>query len=402
MTPPTGPRPTSPIPLEELDASVGDVRDVLSLPPDCYTSDAFFEFEKATIWSHEWFCVGRAEQVPEPGDYRTITVVNEPLIMVRRRDGEIAVLTAVCQHRGMKVVDDHGNCGRYLRCPYHWWTYELDGRLVATPKMTETKGFDRADHGLPSLAVEIWNGFVFANFDHGAEPLAPRLSGLDDHLRNYHLGDLVTSEVQLFPREPFNWKLMMENGVEPYHATYLHSGMFEPPPTRHYTNLGFDDDQGYIVSVVHHGLRDMALNPTYQPLFPVIETLTDEERARFAFGTVPPNLMLGWQSDMVFWFLLLPNEAATVDMQWGLCMPASTHGLINYGQLLTLARQGIEDYNAEDLPVAEAMHEGMASRFAPRGRYSVEEEVLAHLNRWLITRYNEYAGRELPLPHRSS
>ena len=134
----------SSIPLSELDAefdaSTVDVRDAISLPPDCYRSWEFWEFEKQTIFSHEWLCLGRQEQIPNPGDFLTITIADEPLIVLRNGDGEVVVLSGVCRHRGMAVAQGSGNTGRYLRCPYHWWTYDLDGQLVTAPQMAQTHG----------------------------------------------------------------------------------------------------------------------------------------------------------------------------------------------------------------------------------------------------------------------
>jgi len=376
----------SPLPLDEFNASVGTVTTSRSLPPQAYTSAEFYEFEREAIFAREWFCVGRAEQVPSAGDYVTVTIAGEPLVMVRRADGGISVLSAVCQHRGSLVAQGDGNCGRFLRCPYHWWTYDLDGRLVTAPQMHRVDEFERDDHALPRLAVEMWNGFVFASMDPDAPPLGPRLEPLASYLANYHLGTLVTTTPVVTTGHPFNWKLMIENGIEPYHATYLHHGMFDAPKERNYGTLEVDSGDA-IVSVVNHGFVDAALNPTYRPYFPIIETLSDEDRRRFGFATIPPNLMLGWQSDLVFWFLVLPTSVSTLDLRWGYLLPESTHRMSVFEQLLDLTHTGIEGYNAQDLPMAEVMQVGLGSRFAPRGRYSHEEDVLVRFNRWLLQRY---------------
>lgn len=377
----------SPIPLDDFLPSTAPVREAISLPPDCYASPEFFEFEKDVIFGREWLCMGRVEQIPNPGDYFSIEIANEPLVVVRKHDGSISVLSAVCQHRGAIIGEEGtGNCGRYLRCPYHWWSYDLDGRLMGAPQMHETAEFHKRDIALPALKVEIWNGFIFANLDADAAPLAPRLAGLDEILAPYRIDQLVTTEPDVSTHN-FNWKLMVENGIEPYHATYLHHRRLDAPKERHYVNPGFDDDSGSIVSFVVHGLFDLALNPTYQPYFPVLEGLGETERKRLGFGTVPPNLMLGWQSDMVFWFLLLPNRVETVDFRWGYLLPPATFDVIGFDDLLRLVKSGIQDYNNEDLPIAEAMQKSMGSRFAPRGRYSHEEEVLQQFNRWLVQRY---------------
>ncbi len=376
----------SPIPLASFDQSVQPVNTARSLPPDAYTSDAFYEFERKAIFGREWFCVGREDQIPDPGDYFTVTMAGEPLVVVRGTDAAISVLSAVCQHRGALVAKGSGSCGSYLRCPYHWWTYDLDGKLVTAPQMHKAEDFDKALHGLPGLRVDRWNGFVFACLHADTEPISSRLGEFGDYVENYQMGDLRTTEPVTTVGHPFNWKLMVENGIEPYHASYLHHDMFEFPKERNYTTTAFESDAA-IVSVVNHGFVDASLNPTYRPYFPVIETLSDEDRRRFGFAAVPPNLMLGWQSDLIFWFLILPTSPHTVDLQWGYLLPQSSHDLQMFEHLLELSHAGVEDYNSQDLPIAEDMQVGLSSQFAPQGRYSHEEEVLARFNRWLLARY---------------
>ena len=357
------------------------------MPPEIYTSVEFYEYEKEAIFDREWLCLGRAEQIPNRGDYFAITVCDEPLVVLRDNDDDVVVMSSVCQHRGVPIVEGAGNCGRYLRCPYHWWTYSLSGQLASAPQMQEAIGFDKSEVRLPRLNVELWNGFIFANFDADAEPLATKLARLDELLRNYDLASLVTTE-PVESHHEFNWKIMVENGIEPYHATYLHHSQVEAPKERNYEDFGFSDTDGAIVSLVNHGFVDAALNPTYSSYFPVIETLSDQERRRFGFAAVMPNLMLGWQSDLVFWFLILPTAVDGVDFRWGYLLPESTRKVIGYEKLLELTLAGVDGYNDEDLPIATAMQKGMRSRFAPRGRYSHEEEVLTHFNRWLLKRYD--------------
>ncbi|HEY6378291.1 MAG TPA: Rieske (2Fe-2S) protein, partial [Candidatus Dormibacteraeota bacterium] len=149
---------------ESFERSILPVNEATALPPQLYTSPEFYAFEKEAVFGHEWLCVGRADQVPEPGDYRTLTLAGEPLILTRHKDGSLRVLSAVCRHRGMVVAEGRGHVTSFL-CPYHHWTYGTDGRLLGCPEMDRAVGFDKADHPLPSLPVEVWNGFVFTSFD---------------------------------------------------------------------------------------------------------------------------------------------------------------------------------------------------------------------------------------------
>jgi phenylpropionate dioxygenase-like ring-hydroxylating dioxygenase large terminal subunit len=215
--------------LRSLDASIVDVNQAFTLPPNCYVSDEFFEFERRAIFDHDWICIGHEGQIPEPGDYFTLTLLGEPLIAVRGKDRAVRVMSAVCRHRAMVVADDSGNCGTF-RCPYHFWTYGLDGAFLAAPDMDRRFDFDRADFSLPQLGVELWNRFIFVTFDDGIGPLAPTLAGLDEHLRNFDLMNTSWIDGGTIDGLPWNWKVMHENFNDGYHNNRLHKGVGDVMP----------------------------------------------------------------------------------------------------------------------------------------------------------------------------
>ncbi len=209
--------------------SIRAVNEARLLPSLIYTSQEFYEFERQSIFQHEWLCVGRVDQVPEPGDFRCITIAGEPLIMLRDSDGSVGVISAVCQHRGMVLAEGSGNTRRFT-CPYHHWSYGLDGSLLGAPAMERAVGFDKGDHGLPRLRTELWQGFVFCNLDPDAVPLGPSLAKIDAMLENYDLPETVTREGKTLPGLQWNWKVMMENFNDPYHASRLHGPCRRSPP----------------------------------------------------------------------------------------------------------------------------------------------------------------------------
>ncbi len=209
--------------LKSFASSVRDVNESEMLPPGCYSDATFYEFEKDALFSREWLCVGRESDLPNPGDYLTTTFVEEPLIIVRTRDMRIKALSAVCQHRAMLVAEGRGNTRSFI-CPYHHWTYSLDGDLVAAPEMDRACDFDAKENGLPELKVEIWMGFVFVNFDADAEPLAPRLSTLSAAIERHELADARGMPTGEAIRYPWNWKVQYENNNDGYHANRLHQG----------------------------------------------------------------------------------------------------------------------------------------------------------------------------------
>ena len=161
--------------LQSFDASVTDYATALTMPPDIYTSEEFLAFERDSVFAHEWQCVGRASRIPNVGDYFTTTVNGEAIVVTKAKDGEVHAFSSICQHRGMQVVADAGNCSKFT-CLYHLWSYDLTGRLLGAPAMERTENFNRKDFPLPPLKVELWQGFVFVHFDLDAAPLGQTLS----------------------------------------------------------------------------------------------------------------------------------------------------------------------------------------------------------------------------------
>jgi len=383
---------TSPIPIATFDASDQDVRTAVTLPPAAYTSPEFFEFEKDAVFYREWLCIGRAEQVPEPGDYLGLEIVGEPIVMVRDHDGDVAVFSSVCRHRNVVIVEGEGNCGRNLRCPYHWWTYGLDGKLRGAPEMQQTEGFDKEEIALPRIKTEIWNGFVFINFDNDAAPLAPRLRKFDALLANYHASELVTSP-QFHYDMPWNWKIMLENGTEHYHAVFLHSKFIVRGSEDSSVPPWEGENDSAIISIVPVPVPDLGLSPHGGTYWPPIPTLTEEERKRFVFSAVPPNLHIGLQGDLMFWFMLLPVAPDRTLVRWAYCVPKDVIERPQFDSILELVHRGVENFNDEDFPINASMQRGLRSRLAGRGRMSVEEETAAHVARWVIQRYRAEDAR---------
>lgn len=397
--------PESPISLENLRRSCGSFEVAVGLPPEVYSDAEFHRFEMGAVFGAEWLCVGRQEQIPEPGDYLAITRAGEPLIVVRRPDGSIGVMSAVCQHRGMcltasvdRTDDDmldppdlQSGSGRSFRCPYHYWVYDLEGQLIGAPEMSRTTGFDMADVSLPGLAVELWQGFIFANFDTGAPPLAPRLAELDAVLANYDVESLITVDPLTIPDVPFNWKIMVENFMEMYHQSRLHHGIhdFAPSSGAWYSDREADDVAmfGFSQTVEPDG----GFNPTFKALFPPIPGITMEERQRIVFALVAPSLLMGFQSDSAFWFYVDPTGPTTHALSMAYIFPQSTVELPDFDETLEEAIAGVSNFNRQDMPTNVATQMGMQSRYAPRSRYSWQEGVLPQFNSWLVDRYEAAA-----------
>ncbi len=197
-----------------------------SMPKSYYTNPDVLAIERQHLFGNEWICIGRTDEIAKSGDYMTFQLCDEPLIAVRGEDGKIRVLSNVCRHRGALLADGRGNTHR-LVCPYHHWSYDLEGKLAGAPRMDVHKTFDKAACRLPKFAAEEWHGFLFANLSTNPPPLAPRLAGLASLIRNYHMEEMklryVADEIW-----HTNWKCLIENFMEGYHLSPLHKTTLHP------------------------------------------------------------------------------------------------------------------------------------------------------------------------------
>ena len=373
--------------LASLDASSQGVGEAVTLPPALYTSEEVLEFEREAIYAKEWLCVGRAERIPEAGDWFTVTIAREPIIVVRDKEGGIRAMSAVCQHRAMQVCEGQGNTSTF-KCPYHHWIYGLDGRLLGAPAMERTENFEKSDWGLPQMRVELWMGFIFVNLDADASPLAPTLERYSKYLVNYDLENAVCPGTFTLEDMPWNWKVMFENFNDGYHANRLHQYVQDFCPS----NLSafpepWSDDSNVIFRTSGYTHLDGGFNATHRVIMPVYPDLTEEERSRSTFALVPPTLCFGTAPDQCFFFLVRPKTAQTIDVEIGYIFHPSALEDPLFEEKVILSDAGVQVFVRQDQDATTKVQMGLNSRFAPRGRYSWQEESHVQFNRWLTQRY---------------
>ena len=194
------------------------------LPARCYHDEEIYQYEVEHILKKHWLCVGRWDYAENPGDYFTRTMFGESILIVRDNDRKLHALHNVCRHRFAQVVEvGSGNAGMFT-CPFHRWTYNLDGTLRAVA-VEKVEGLDTEKIRLPALGVEEWQGFIFINFDADAKPLAPQVSAVNDIMDLYKVSTYRHQLTQDF-ESPWNWKLNFEAGYEGYHHAGLHNERF--------------------------------------------------------------------------------------------------------------------------------------------------------------------------------
>jgi glycine betaine catabolism A len=226
-----------------------------ALPAAWYLSDETFERERERLLYREWVCAGRADQLRRPGSLQVVEVAGESVLLVRTRAGELRAHYNVCRHRGSQVVPcppappgqpqaTPARKAGSLRCPYHSWTYRLEGDLLRAPWSEEIDGFDQAAFGLHPVGVATWGGFMFLHLTpEEAAPLADQLGPVPERLRRYPLEALAVGR-RLAYRVGANWKLVAENYNECYHCAGVHPELCRVVPAFKRGRAGLDWDRG--------------------------------------------------------------------------------------------------------------------------------------------------------------
>jgi choline monooxygenase len=281
--------------------------DARTMPPAFYTSEEFHELEREHIFRKEWICIGHAGEISNPGDFFTTDLVDEQLIVVHGRDGQIRVMSNVCRHRGNIIAEGKGN-GKKFTCRYHGWTFATDGRLVAAPFMEEKKNFDKKSCSLPVFPTEVWNGFIFVNLDLDATPLADRLTGLGADIANYHAGErnLLFSADEVWNT---NWKNLTENFMEGYHlsATHLKS-LHDVTPTALCKKVQGD---------AHFTAYRSYFPENYPERGPYHPDLTDDEKRNTYLFCPYPSFVCAVAPNFTFYLCLRPLGVGQVGVRWG-------------------------------------------------------------------------------------
>jgi phenylpropionate dioxygenase-like ring-hydroxylating dioxygenase large terminal subunit len=368
------------------------------LPAQAYVSETFWRFERWAIFARQWLFVGHVNQVPNPRDYLPRTILGEPILITRDNAGKVRVLSAICQHRGhpilggLKAPPAGAAClnSRSLVCPYHGWTYNMDGTLLWAPEMEQTTPLDelRKETRLPEIRCEIFHGLIFINFDPAALPLAPALAKMDRAIAGFGLGEMIPMPVRLDADLRCNWKAHHENALEPYHTDYVHKSSHASAPANLSKFMEFSPGDGQVMTTTDFTSADADLfSKGDQTALPVIAGLGADERRRLLFISVLPTFFAVFQPSAVMATLILPRGPSLMDTFRFALYPKTTVEMPGFEELYRrrIAAQGA--VIQEDIVTQNAVQEGRHSHFAPRGRLSWLETTIPQMNQWLLERY---------------
>jgi Rieske 2Fe-2S family protein len=351
-----------------------------TLPARYYTDPDLFREEVDRFFFQTWICAGRAEQIREPGEYFLRDVCGESIIVTRDAGGILRAFYNVCRHRGTRICTvPEAKFGGRIQCPYHGWTYGLDGRLLGAPQMDETE-FSRQEYPLHAVACEVWDGHIFLNLCQPKESLADQLADLPRKFAHWQMQDLVLYKRIVYDVEA-NWKLITLNYNECLHCPLLHPALNrltdylgaanEPPhPTYVGGSMGF---RGDAETMSIDGKRRRSYLPG----------LNEEETKKVCYYTVHPNFLLSLHPDYMMTHTLWPKavDRTQIICEWH--FHPDEMNKFNFQ-----ANDAIDFWdltNREDWGIVELSQAGIRSRAYTPGPYSRREELLHQLDQNILS-----------------
>jgi glycine betaine catabolism A len=372
-----------------------------TLPSSWYRSARVFELEKERIFCREWLCVAREEEVAEPGTWRVLEVAGESILLLRNREGRLNAFYNVCRHRGARLCRSPaeavsggqlrmsgGVAGGRITCPYHGWTYDFDGRLVAAPYLTTEPDFERGLFSLYPVALDSWGGFIFLNLTAAsAVPLGEQLATISARVARYPLAQLRIGHSIRY-EVGANWKVICENYNECYHCAGVHPELCEVVPAfRDRGGANLDWERG-----IPH--RDGAYTFTSTGTTPrrAFPTLNEDERVRHKGELIYPNLFVSLACDHVAVFILQPRSATHTSIACHFLFEACEIAKSDFDP--SDAASFWDRVNRQDWAICEAVQQGISARVHERGYYAPMEDFNLDIRRYVLDRIGDVADSQ--------
>ena len=355
-----------------------------TLPARYYTDPEVFRQELETFFCQMWFASGRSEQIPSPGDYFLCEVAGESIIVTRENGGAVRAFYNVCRHRGTRMCrEERGKFAGRIQCPYHGWTYGLDGKLLGAPHMEEA-AFHREDYPLHAVHADLWDGSIFLNLSSHPKPLAVQLADLPQKFAPWGLQDLRLHKQQVYDVKA-NWKLIVSNYNECLHCPILH-----PMLSRVSDSMSGHNDApqpSYIGgSMAFRGAAqtmsvDGARRRDYLP------GLNEAQRKLVLYYAIYPNLFLSLHPDYVMAHRLWPQavDRTQVVCEWYFHPQEMAKPDFHADDAMNFW----DATNREDWEISEWSQKGISSRAYEPGPYSLREGLPLAFDRMILQRERE-------------
>jgi carnitine monooxygenase subunit len=363
--------------VQAASLSNADPLDGRSLPAWTYSDPEFYQLEQERVFASSWQVVCRESDVPEAGDWHTLDYLGESVLVVRGKDRALRAFTNVCRHRGSRLVDGSSGCARKLVCPYHAWSYDLDGSLAGVPDSASYPGLDKARHGLVTVSLEIWRGFVFVRLKDEGRSVAAMMAPYEAMIAPYRFEELKPlGRVTLRPRA-VNWKNIGDNYSDGLHIPVAHPGL-----SRLFGKSYGVEAQSH-VDRMWGEMQDLPSanwsERGYQRLLPNVAHLPADRQRGWLYFKLWPNVAFDIypdQIDFMQWLPVSPTESLIREISYAIPDDRREMRAARYLNWRINRR-----VNAEDTELIARVQQGMASRSFSAGPLSEKEVCLRHFCR---------------------
>lgn len=367
------------------------------LPSAWYHDPAHYRRELDAFWYGRWIAAAREEEIPAPGDWRVVRIGTQSIVVLRDANGGIRAFHNTCRHRGSILCTEEA--GRFARerivCPYHAWTYDLSGALVATPRRMPTPDFDMRDFPLYEVAAGCWGGFVFLNLKNNPSPLKKSLEDAEERFKRYRFGDLRIGK-RIVADVKANWKLLAENFSECFHCPPVHPELCRVVTAYKEAGAWGLDEQFSSKPEYKEGAQTLTLDGSAR--LPAFENLTEEDKKTIYIPhMLPPNLFLNVQPDYVNSHIMFPTGPQSVRIVYDWLfeprhLPLAEADLQHYVALWEVT-------NAQDARNCEWQQQGIHSREFAHGYFVPQEFDCFRFTEWVRSILREAPGaRAAPSP----
>lgn len=347
-----------------------------------YTSPELHQLENKRIFRADWQMVAREEELANPGDYQVQRIAGESILITRDKDGVLQAFHNLCLHRGAEVARGFGNARSFV-CPYHNWSYQLDGRLIGIPLKEDIKNFDSSDHQLVRVRLETWGGFIFINLDQNARALKDAYEEVLRRCAFIRAADLQTAwkfdlEVNC------NWKLVIENLYDVYHLNVVHRNSFARDFDPHNFRL-----QTMSGGMFFGEYRSQSLGtPDGKTLFRSIPWFPGDDKLAFGAQILPALTLVG-RHDALYALVAVPLNHERCRLTTYMLMPQDWFSEPDFKARANRYEEFMKLILAEDLDLLASLQLGAASEAYVPGPASDLESPVLHLTKNILTRLSD-------------
>jgi len=345
-----------------------DISKAESLPFGAYTSNEVYEKEMQSIFENDWVFVCHEKEIAEENDYFSMILADEPIIIRRLKDGSIKALSNICRHRGTMLVKEGFGNTKKLVCPYHAWTYDEKGKLLAAPFSLKEE-VNKEAHCLKEFSCELWQGLIFINLSGTALPLSSRYKEIEKYLEIFNYKEATKAFKAPFESWDSNWKLAIENGIESYHLFMIHKETLETvTPTKE----AFYLEGGADYTVTGGAMKDSSIN---------LNWLLGENKSKdfYVLISLPPSFVGILTYEGLSWIAINPKNATSCEVRAG--------GVNTYGSAGSKSEQGFSNaFLQEDKEICEAVQKAMKSKYSKGGKLLEVERIVVDFHNYLAAK----------------